>query len=54
LELFTTAVILAKLFPWFPIAGKASDLIVILLAGGAVLIVALLLANNRRNGGPEN
>jgi hypothetical protein len=40
--------ILGSLFPWFPIAGKAGDLIVILLAIAAVVAVAMLLTGKRR------
>jgi hypothetical protein len=46
--------ILAKLFPWFPLAGRASDVIVILLAVGILAVIAVLVAGNRRKGGRDN
>jgi LPXTG-motif cell wall-anchored protein len=38
----------ANLFPWFPLAGKAGDLIVILIGLAAVVAVAMLVAGKRQ------
>jgi hypothetical protein len=45
--------ILAKLFPWFPLAGKASDFIVILLAVGILTVIAVLVTGKRRKSGRD-
>ena len=43
--------IVAKLFPWFPLAGKASDAIVILLGIAIVVAIVAIVSAKRGNGG---
>lgn len=40
--------IVAELFPWFPIAGKAGDLIVIVIGLAVVVAIAVMLLGKRR------
>ena len=43
--------ILAELFPWFPLAGKAGDAIVIVILIGILVAVAVIIVGKRPKSG---
>ena len=43
--------IVAKLFRWFPLAGKAGDAIVIMIAIGILVAIAVIISGKRPKSG---